>query len=101
MLPQKFYIYAYCYSAHPVGVWAAENQHRVSKLFLSSPCGIQRGEVPELEELRSVCDKDVLLSKEDAIKYRAIVNNNINFFSFLQKLPARMRKQMFKCFFMT
>ena len=24
-LPEKFYIYAYCYTAHPVGVWSVQN----------------------------------------------------------------------------
>ena len=57
--------------------------------------------MPELYELRAVCDKDVLPTKEDAIRYRKMVKNNVNYFAWLLQVPARKRKQMFKGFFKT
>ena len=47
ILPPKFYLFASCMGSYPVGMYAAANPDRISKLFLASPAGIQRGPYPD------------------------------------------------------
>ena len=57
--------------------------------------------MPDLDELRAVCHRDVLTTREEAIRHRDNVKNDVNYFAWMHQVPAQKRKQMIRGFFKT
>ena len=82
ILPEKFCLFAVSSCGYTMGLWAAQNPHRIESLFLGSPAGTEIGPNSDKYKRRTQTEKNVYTSKQ-IVDLWIFANKNSNWLEYM------------------